>query len=245
MNRFIAWSIAIITATTISIPVKYVGGVDYDYSYDIARLRMTEGDIFGPQLPLDNDDYVFQGCDAVPEPGDVSVVNYYVENEDGVNEPVDLSSLKDSKRPEPRYASAVQPLSYRGYDTAYVYNVMEDVQVYGGYVSSQLADLTVTYYCLCEKCCQVWSWEHSSKLVLDNYSQSTKMGGKPTEGRTIAVDPSVIPYNSVVHIDGVNYIAEDCGGGVKGYHIDIFLNDHEKCQEYGRNTNVPAIIYRR
>ena len=44
----------------------------------------------------------------------------------------------------------------------------------------------------------------------------TATGTKATEGRTIAVDPSVIPYGSEVAVfydDGriCYYIAEDCG----------------------------------
>lgn len=41
----------------------------------------------------------------------------------------------------------------------------------------------------------------------------------------MAVDPSVIPYGSEVLINGHVYIAEDCGGAVKGNVIDIFVED--------------------
>ncbi|MEI3219112.1 MAG: 3D domain-containing protein [Lachnoclostridium sp.] len=42
-------------------------------------------------------------------------------------------------------------------------------------------------------------------------------------GRTIAVDASVIPYGSVVVINGHAYVAEDCGGAIKGNKIDIYV----------------------
>ena len=62
---------------------------------------------------------------------------------------------------------------------------------------------------------------------------STKTGTECEEGRTIAVDPSVIPLGSKIYIendplggDGY-YIAEDTGSAVKGNIIDIFADDGE------------------
>ena len=53
----------------------------------------------------------------------------------------------------------------------------------------------------------------------------TATGTRATAGRTIAVDPKVIPYGTKVYIEGWGYrIAEDCGG-FSGKHIDIFV-DH-------------------
>ena len=56
----------------------------------------------------------------------------------------------------------------------------------------------------------------------------------PTEGRTIAVDPNIIPLGTKVHIEGYgDYIAEDTGGLVKGKRIDIFFNSKRDCIEFG------------
>lgn len=52
----------------------------------------------------------------------------------------------------------------------------------------------------------------------------TATGIKARLNHTIAVDPKVIPYGSVVRINGVEYVAEDCGGLVKGNIIDIFID---------------------
>ena len=50
----------------------------------------------------------------------------------------------------------------------------------------------------------------------------TATGTNVTPGRTIAVDPTVIPYGTEVYIEGYGWrTAEDCGGSVKGNHIDI------------------------
>ena len=79
-----------------------------------------------------------------------------------------------------------------------------------------------TAYCKCEKCCGVWS------------DSPTKSGTIPQEGRTIAVDPDVIPLGTQVLIDGQIYTAEDTGSAVKGNVIDIYFSDHEETEEYGR-----------
>ena len=53
----------------------------------------------------------------------------------------------------------------------------------------------------------------------------TSTGVTAKEGRTIAVDPTVIPYGTKVMIDGHTYIAEDCGSAVKGKVVDIFVEE--------------------
>ena len=54
------------------------------------------------------------------------------------------------------------------------------------------------------------------------------------EGRTIAVDPSVIPYGTKVIIGGHIFTAEDCGGAIpKQNHIDIYVNSHEEAEALG------------
>ncbi len=63
----------------------------------------------------------------------------------------------------------------------------------------------------------------------------TATGTKPTFGRTIAVDPTVIPYGTRIYIPEFDktFIAEDCGGGIKGNKIDIFMNTREECINWG------------
>lgn len=54
----------------------------------------------------------------------------------------------------------------------------------------------------------------------------TYTGTMATEGRTIAVDPNVIPLGTRVYIDGYGErIAEDTGGAIKGNKIDIYVDD--------------------
>jgi 3D (Asp-Asp-Asp) domain-containing protein len=62
----------------------------------------------------------------------------------------------------------------------------------------------------------------------------TATGTKVTAGRTIAVDPKVIPYGTKVYIEGYGWrVAEDCGGGVKGNHIDIAMGSHDEAMSKG------------
>ena len=51
--------------------------------------------------------------------------------------------------------------------------------------------------------------------------------------RTIAVDPTVIPYGSKVVINGQVYVAEDCGGAIKNNHIDIYVGSHAEAETKG------------
>lgn len=56
----------------------------------------------------------------------------------------------------------------------------------------------------------------------------------------VAVDPKVIPYGTRMFIvsDDGEYVygiatAEDCGGGVKGNHIDLYFDTTYECFQYG------------
>lgn len=62
----------------------------------------------------------------------------------------------------------------------------------------------------------------------------TASGTKTTEGRTIAVDKSVIPLGWWVYIEGIGYRrAEDTGSAVKGNKIDIFFENGDYASKFG------------
>lgn len=87
------------------------------------------------------------------------------------------------------------------------------------------------------------SWYSPKELGKPLEKLRTSRGNIPKEGRTIAVDPKVIPYGSVVYIEGYGYyIAEDTGGTIKGNRIDIFTEDYNKAIQLGRKTANAWII---
>lgn len=81
----------------------------------------------------------------------------------------------------------------------------------------------ITYYCK----------EDYPHICNDGDAAQTATGTVPTPGRTIAVDPDVIPYGTEVLIGDVSYIAEDCGQAIKGNRIDICVSTHEEAEELG------------
>lgn len=84
-----------------------------------------------------------------------------------------------------------------------------------------LGTFKLTAYCNCTKCCG-----KGAKGI-------TRSGTKTTQGRTISVDPKVIPLGSTVYIDGVPYVAEDTGSGIKGKRIDMYFESHKAALEFG------------
>jgi len=96
-----------------------------------------------------------------------------------------------------------------------------------------LGEFVLTAYCPCVKCCGIWSAEHPSRVGTD-YVQKTASGTIPEEGRTIGVDPDVIPYGTVIVINGHEYIAEDKGGAIKRNRIDVFFNSHDEALKFGK-----------
>lgn len=79
----------------------------------------------------------------------------------------------------------------------------------------------ITAYCPCSECNGPWS------------GGATSTGVKAQQGRTIAVDPRVIPYGTKVLIGGHEFVAEDCGGAIKGARIDLYLSSHARCNSWG------------
>ena len=63
----------------------------------------------------------------------------------------------------------------------------------------------------------------------------TASGAKVQEGRTIAVDPKVIPIGWWVYIEGIGLRrAEDTGGAIKGNKIDVFYESESYAKKFGR-----------
>ena len=63
----------------------------------------------------------------------------------------------------------------------------------------------------------------------------------PVHWGVVAVDPRVVPYGTrmyIVDADGRSVYglatAEDCGGGIKGHRMDLYMNTLTEAFRYGR-----------
>lgn len=88
-----------------------------------------------------------------------------------------------------------------------------------------------TAYCSCRQCCGIYSPEVTGR------ESHTATGTVPTQGRTIAVDPRVIPYGTHVYIEGYGeFVAEDTGGAIRGNRLDVYFASHQAAICFGRRT---------
>ncbi|MCI9487876.1 MAG: SH3 domain-containing protein [Lachnospiraceae bacterium] len=98
----------------------------------------------------------------------------------------------------------------------------EDVSAGSGWVS--LGEFKITAYCGGACCNGQWAG-------------TTASGAVPTQGRTIAVAPGLIPYGTRVKIAGLNgvFVAEDTGGFANSNprQIDIYYADHGSATSRG------------
>lgn len=102
-------------------------------------------------------------------------------------------------------------------------------------------EMIITAYCPCEKCCGVYA-TNRQKDEKGNAIVLTASGKEAKTGRTVAVDPRYIPYGTEIIIDGQTYIAEDCGGAIKGDRLDIYFDCHSEAVIFGKQTKIVRIM---
>ena len=91
----------------------------------------------------------------------------------------------------------------------------------GGTSGTYLGTFKITHYCP-GVCCN------------GAYGNHTAWAGEIIPGQTIAVDPSVIGKLKWVNIKGYGLRrAEDCGGDIKGNHIDLAVPTHQMALDMG------------
>ena len=88
-------------------------------------------------------------------------------------------------------------------------------------VGHKAMKVLATAYCGCSECC-------------GKSDHITATGTRATEGRTIAVDPRMIPYGTHVLINGREYVAEDCGGDIQNSRVDVYFEIHDDARAFGR-----------
>lgn len=85
----------------------------------------------------------------------------------------------------------------------------------GSWVS--MGSYKTTAYCNCKRCCGRWS------------GGPTASGMMPEEGRTVACGS--MPLGTHIMINGHEYVVED--RGVRGKHIDIYMDGHGRALQHG------------
>lgn len=109
----------------------------------------------------------------------------------------------------------------------------QQTEINGIWVAGKyLGKFTISHYCSCPIC------TNSPK------GSRTATGHIPREGRTVAVDPKLIPLHSVIYVDGLGtFVAEDVGGAVKGKHLDIYISDHQRALSLGTLRGATPKVY--
>lgn len=71
----------------------------------------------------------------------------------------------------------------------------------------------------------------------------TASGARVQEGRTIAVDPDVIPIGWWVYIEGIGFRrAEDTGSAIKGNKIDVYFDSSKYADKFGRKKGFTVYV---
>lgn len=97
---------------------------------------------------------------------------------------------------------------------------------------TSLGEYRLTAYCACEKCCGYWATirpldDDGNPIVYTADQNIAK------QGVTVAADTSVLPFGTVLLINGHEYIVQDRGGAIKGNRIDIYFESHEEALQFG------------
>lgn len=114
------------------------------------------------------------------------------------------------------------------------------------YINNKRFDLNRFYYDRYKKDISQSKTTYKTMVVSATAYSGDKYTSTMTTPRwgVVAVDPSVIPYGSIVYIKEFDkyFVAEDCGGGIKGKRIDIFMNSERQCNKWGKRTITIKIL---
>ncbi len=196
----------------------FVQSIMNQYGYDLPRVACDQAE-YGTKIPVEDalpGDLIFYAKDGYI---------YHVVMYAGEGKTIEAQSSRtgivctEVNTDRAVWATRFLKDNDYGYAGGGIGDVNATPDMYGTY----LGNYQITYYCACEICCDV-------------ETGITATGAPVVEGRTIAVDPTVIPYGTEVIIGGHIFTAEDCGGAIKGNHIDIYVNDHAEALALGVNS---------
>jgi len=97
------------------------------------------------------------------------------------------------------------------------------------------------------------SWGH--RFTVTQYTARSPAYGKDNDGftstmwkadpnaRIVAVDPKLIAYGSWVWIEGIGWFrAQDCGGAIKGYRLDVMAASQRDAMDYGKQDRFVIVV---
>ena len=195
----------------------FVQSIYKQYGYDIPRVSRDQAE-YGTAIPVEDalpGDLIFYA-----DNGYIHHVVMYAGGGKTIEAMSTDAGIVQADVNKKEAVWAVRILKDNGYE--YAGGGISDVNATPNMYGANLGTFKLTYYCACELCCDV-------------ETGITATGAPVVEGRTIAVDPRVIPYGTQVIIGGHIFTAEDCGGAIKENHIDIYVNDHATALALGVN----------
>ena len=114
--------------------------------------------------------------------------------------------------------------------------------------------MEITGYCNCGKCC---SWERpyfgifGSPVISEGPNKGKPkdvgMTASGTQARpgTVAADTSVLPFGTIVYVEGYGYgRVEDRGGAIKGNKLDLWFSSHDAALKWGRKKNQQVKVWK-
>jgi len=86
------------------------------------------------------------------------------------------------------------------------------------------------------------AWTNQAKITSYCLNGLTRSETRTREG-IIATDPNTIPLGSVVEIEGLgeDFVAEDTGTAIKGWHIDVWKPSCRDAIEFGRQQRLVRV----
>jgi len=87
----------------------------------------------------------------------------------------------------------------------------------------------------------------NKELICSTSAYTSGTGSKTASGRivernptgisTVSVDPNVIPFGTILYIEGYGYaVAADMGSALNGNELDLYFDSSSECYNWGRQT---------
>ena len=84
---------------------------------------------------------------------------------------------------------------------------------------------------------------HDPKYGRDDDGLTATMVVADPNSRIVAVDPTLIPYGSRVWIEDLGWFqAEDCGGAIKGFRLDVLTGSSKDAFAFGRQSRFAIVV---